>query len=194
MMIGVPLAKQLLQAGGGLTLDISPLHEKVFDTMERARIDVLLHADDGRVPAHFCREICFEEEFICVVSKESRVGARFTERQYLAAAHVGVSIFGDVQTVPEQQLSAVGSQRRCPVTVAHFSVAMQAVIGTSLVATIPKRFALAKPRDVRLAFVKPPKFMKKYNYLMVWHPRMDKDAAHIWLRQSIRSIAASLRT
>jgi len=31
-----------------------------------------------------------------------------------------------------------------------------------------------------------------FSYLMAWHPRMNTDAAHLWLRRAIRETAKVL--
>ncbi len=191
-IIGVPLAKYLLAAGSNLSLEMSPISSGVFDAMERARVDLLLHANDENVPAHLSREILFEEEFVCVVGKDNPLAKRLTLNHYLKAPHVGIGIFEVEQTIPEQRLKAEGLKRHCPVRVAQFAVAMKAVIGTSLIATIPKRLAMAEPSDSRVAVVKPPKLMHSFTYLMAWHPRMENDAAHIWLRQAVRESVKDL--
>ncbi len=44
------LCKHALSKGSKVSFEISPLNDSVFDAMERGRIDLLLHADDGNVP------------------------------------------------------------------------------------------------------------------------------------------------
>jgi len=34
--------------------------------------------------------------------------------------------------------------------------------------------------------------MKGFPYLMIWHPRLDTDAAHVWLRSSVRAAGKAL--
>ncbi len=185
-VIGVPLAQRTLKAGRNLSVDMTPLNDSSFEAMERARVDLILHADDGRIPGHLTREVLFKEEFICVVAKGTHSGTGFTLARYLEGLHVGVSVFGGSQTIPDLRLAAEGHKRQCPVRVSHFSVAMTSVVGTSLIATIPKRFACAKPRDRRLAFLKPPKLLGFFDYVMIWHPRLENDLAHSWLREEVR--------
>ena len=185
-VIGVPLAQRLVNAGPNVSVDLSPLSDGSFEAMERARVDLILHADDGHIPNHFCREVLFRERFACVVSRHTDPPVRFTLAQYLGGLHVGVVVFGGSQTIPDQRLSLAGCKRTCPVRVSHFAVAMTMVAGTSLIATIPKRFACAQPRDPRLAIVHPPKLLGSFNYTMTWHPRLEQDAAHKWLRQQVR--------
>jgi hypothetical protein len=39
--------------------------------------------------------------------------------------------------------------------------------------------------------LKPPAEMSGFCYMMIWHPRVNTDAAHAWQRASIRQVGAS---
>jgi hypothetical protein len=34
--------------------------------------------------------------------------------------------------------------------------------------------------------------MKGFRYLMIWHPRLHSDAAHVWLRSIVRAAGKTL--
>ena len=187
-----PLCQRLLAAGKRVSFDFVPLGDHVFDSMERGRLDLLLHADDGHVPTQYPREVIFEEEFVCVVARESPFAAHLTTKQYLSGWHIGVAIFDGKQTIPEQHLKAAVMQRRCAFYVPFFSIAMQSVAGTRLIATVPRRQAEYEARNPALKILKAPKLMRAYKYLMTWHPRMNNDAAHIWLRSMVQQVGQSV--
>ena len=187
-----PLCQRFLAAGKRVSFDLAPLSDHVFDSMERGRLDLLLHADDGHVPTQYPREVIFEEEFVCVVAKDSPFSSRLTAKQYLNGWHVGVTIFGGKQTIPEQRLRAAGMQRHCAFHVPFFSVAMQSVIGTELIATVPRRQAQYEARNPALKILPSPKLMSGFKYLMTWHPRMNSDAAHAWLRSMVQQVGRSV--
>lgn len=134
----------------------------------------------------------FEEKIICVVSKDGHRGNKLTLRQYLDGLHVGVDTFGGMQSIPEQRLATSQRKRRIAFTVPFHNVAMNMVAGTSLIATMPKRMAMAYARNQELKIIKAPKPLDAFSYLMVWHPRMNSDAAHIWLRQIIVKVERTI--
>ena len=192
-VIGVPLARCLLEAGRHLRFEFSPLRDEVFDLIERGRIDLILHADDDNIPSHLSRQAIFEEEFICVVAQSSFYGDRLTLDQYLNASHVGVTIFGGSQTIPDQRLAENGLKRQIAFGVPFFAVAMHMVGGTDLIATVPKRMAMFKGLGPDLRFVNAPEIMGKFTYQMIWHPRMESDAAHLWLRKAVQKVSQSIQ-
>ena len=60
-------------------------------------------------------------------------------------------------------------------------------------ATIPKRMAtLPESLHSELRVTKAPKPMGRFKYLMAWHPRMDSDTPHVWLRSRLRTVAAAI--
>jgi DNA-binding transcriptional LysR family regulator len=67
------------------------------------------------------------------------------------------------------------------------------VSGTNLIATMPKRMAMDYAQNPKLKILKAPKPLDTFSYLMVWHPRMNSDAAHIWLRHIIVEVAGTIK-
>ena len=106
---------------------------------------------------------------------------------YLSARHVVVGVQGGQQTIPEKRLAAVGCKREGVLRVPYFSAAMASVAGTDLIATTTRRLAEAL-HDSALRSVQPPPEMSGFKYLMIWHPRLELDAAHIWLRETMEEV------
>jgi DNA-binding transcriptional LysR family regulator len=169
-----------------------PLHGDTFDAMERGRLDVVLNADDGHTPDRFHRELVYDDEFVCVVSSDSRFRRRLTLSQYLESLHVGVGVLTGRKTIPDQRLAALGEERRCAMEVPYFTAAIRCVRGTNLIATVPRRLAQLERHDPAVRFVPPPRELAGFRYLMIWHPRVHTDAAHVWLRSTIVSAGAAL--
>lgn len=124
-----------------MSFNFLPLHDAQFEAAEKGRIDLLLIADDGTAPAHFASEVIFEVDLVCVVAKGSPFKRALTLKQYLAADHIGINIVGGIQTIPEKRLSAIGAKRHCPMVVPFHTTAMRSLIGTNLVATVPRSIA-----------------------------------------------------
>jgi DNA-binding transcriptional LysR family regulator len=80
------------------------------------------------------------------------------------------------------------------VKVPYFVAAIEAVAGTKLIATVPRRSALLYAKDKRLKLLSPPNIFQPFKYVMVWHPRVNTDAAHIWLRRTIQNLGTLLDT
>ena len=186
------LCRNVIASAGKVSLNFVPLHDGTFEAIEKGRIDLLLNADDGTAPTHFAKEVIFEADFVCVVAKESSFSRAFTLKQYLAADHIGIGILGGIQTIPEKRLAAIGVERHCPIWVPYFTTAMHSLAGTNLVATVPRGMAELEASNPAIRTLKGPDVLGRFNYLMYWHPRMNSDAAHIWLRSAIRDSAKQI--
>jgi DNA-binding transcriptional LysR family regulator len=187
-----PLSRMMLAFAERVSVQFVALYEGTFEAMERGRLDLALNADDGHTPARYHREVIYRDDFVCVVAKQSRYARTLTLRQYLDGLHVGVGVLAGRQTIPEQRLAALGHKRTCAVEVPYFTAAIRCVPGTDLIATVPKRLAELERHNPTVKLLLPPVEMKGFPYLMIWHPRLDTDAAHVWLRSSVRAAGQAL--
>ena len=123
-----------------------PLHAGQYEALEKGRLDLVLNADHD---TSLNKEVIFEVDFVCVVSRKSKFERAITLKQYLAVQHVAVDIIGGVQTHPDKRLAAIGEKRRCPLVVAQHTVAMRVAAVTDMMATVPRRMALLEaPKKV----------------------------------------------
>jgi DNA-binding transcriptional LysR family regulator len=71
------------------------------------------------------------------------------------------------------------------VTVPYHAAAAAAVPGTSLMATLPRRFAIRHASPGTTTVIPAPSEIGPISCAMSWHPRLDDDAAQRWLRDTI---------
>jgi DNA-binding transcriptional LysR family regulator len=186
------ICRSVLPAAAKVSIEFVPFGGPTFDAIEKGRLDLMLNADDGYLPPHFASEMIFDDSFSCVASKESKYPGVLTLKRYMAAQHVGVGIWGELQTLPDKRLAGIGEKRRCPIWVPYFTAAVRCVPGTHLLATVPSRIARLESTNLSLRILKPPEVLGRFNYLMAWHPHVNTDAAHIWLRHAIRETGKAL--
>jgi len=186
------ICRTVLPAAGRISIEFVSFGDPTFDAIEKGRLDLLLNADDGYLPPRFAREAIFDDTFLCVAAKESKYPRLLTLKQYLAAEHVGVGIWGEQQTLVDKRLAGIGAKRRCPIWVPYFTAAVRCVPGTHLLATVPSRIARFESNNLSVRLLKPPEAIGRLSYLMAWHPRMNTDTAHVWLRSAIRETGKAL--
>ena len=73
-----------------------------------------------------------------------------------------------------------------------FRTAVRCVPDTQLLAAFPSRIARFESNNLSLKILKPPEVLGWFKYLMAWHPRMNTDAAYLWLRHAIRKAGKAL--
>ena len=80
----------------------------------------------------------------------------------------------------DDALAALGLQRTVASIVGGFAVALALAAGSDLIATVPERHT-GKLRAGMFSFALPLR-MPELSVSLMWHPRMDADPAHRWLR------------
>jgi len=186
------LCRQYANGHYQVHFEFLPWQGGIAELVEHGQVDLILHIDDGLLPSHFQSERLYREDWICAVARGSRFGDRLSLKQYLAASHIVVSTYAGVQTIPDKQLAAVGAKRNSCIRVPYFGVALQCLPGTDLVLTVTSglRSVIKENRELRV--VKEPHELHSFHFLMAWHPRLNSDPRHVWLREAMRSTTAAL--
>jgi DNA-binding transcriptional LysR family regulator len=187
-----PLCNAVLAKPAKVDFSFVPLHAGQYEALEKGRLDLVLNADHDTSTFHLSKEVIFEVDFVCVVSRRSKFERAITLKQYLAAEHVAVDILGGVQTHPDKHLAAIGEKRRCPLVVAQYTVAIRVAAVTDMIATVPRRMALLEAPKKVTKILEGPAALGSFKYVMIWHERMQTDAAHVWLRSTIRELGSRL--
>src|ERR1700720_2635381 len=170
-----------------------PLHAGQYEALEKGRLDLVLNAEHDTSTFHLSKEVIFEVDFVCVVSRKSKFARAITLKQYLAAEHVAVDIVGGAGTYPERHLAAIGEKRHCPLVVAQHTVAMRVAAVTEMIATVPRRMAVLEASNNKATkILEAPAALGSFKYVMIWHPRMQTAAATVWLRSIIRELGKQL--
>ncbi|MFT3771068.1 MAG: LysR family transcriptional regulator [Minicystis sp.] len=130
----------------------------------------------------------FRDRFIGVVRAGHPLAkGRVTPSRYAAAKHVEVWQHARGGPV-DAALQAIGIEREIGVLVSGFASALALARGTDLVASVPERHTgslRAGMRVLALPFATP-----EITVSMLWHPRLDADPAHRWLRRCVREVCA----
>src|SRR5712691_1572119 len=191
LLLVPPLCNFVLSKTTKVSFSFVPLHAGQYEALEKGRLDLVLNADHD---TSLRKEVIFEVDFVCVVSRKSKFERAITLKQYLAAEHVAVDIIGGVQTHPDKPLAAIGEKRRCPLVVAQHTVAMRVAAITDMIATVPRRMALLEAPKRVTKILEGPAALGSFKYVMIWHQRMQTDAAHFWLRSIIREAGKAIST
>jgi DNA-binding transcriptional LysR family regulator len=169
-----PLYTSVLPKRTKVEFSFVPLHAGQYEALEKGRLDLVLNGDHDTATVHLSKEVIFEVDFVCVVSRKSNLARAITLKQYLAAEHVAVD------------------KRRCPLVVAQHTVAMRVAAVTEMIATVPRRMAVLEAPNKATKILEAPAALGSFKYVMIWHPRMQTDAAHLWLRSIIRELGRRL--
>jgi DNA-binding transcriptional LysR family regulator len=109
-------------------------------------------------------------------------------RAYVSWGHVVTRRQGlDLGSIDEL-LEALGLARQVAVTVDGFSAALAIARGSDLIATVPEKHTLALRTGMHTFAL--PVATREFTLSLLWHPRLDGEPAHRWLRQAVRDASA----
>lgn len=132
----------------------------------------------------------FRDRFIGVVRAGHPLArGKVTAARYAAGQHVLVSRRGLDKGPIDEGLRALGLAREIVVIVAGFSDALSLARGSDLIASVPERHT-GNLRAGMHSFALPVE-VPALTVSMLWHPRMDADPAHRWLRECVRQVCAA---
>lgn len=108
-----------------------------------------------------------------------------TAARYAACQHVGVSRRLLERGPIDDALAKLDLERSMPVIVGGFSAALALARQSDLLATVPLRHS-GRLLEGMHTFPLPIE-LPGMRISMLWHPRLDSDAAHRWLRNCVRA-------
>ena len=113
---------------------------------------------------------------------------KVTAALYAAAAHVHVSRREHDKTDVDDALAGLGLRRRVAAIVGGFSAALALARASDLLATVYARHTGSLYVGMHSFALPIP--VPKFTVSMLWHPRLDADPAHRWLRGCVRQACA----
>lgn len=127
------------------------------------------------------------DRFIGVVRRGHPLSqGELTAERYAAGGHINVSRRGLDKGPVDEALKTLGLTRQVTTIVAGFATALALARNTDLVVSVPERHT-ASLRDDMYSFALPFE-LPAFSVAMLWHPRMEADPAHRWLRGCLREV------
>lgn len=160
-----------------LDKDSGPLREGAVDL----EVGVVGKAMGPEVRA----QALFRDRFIGVVRAGHPLSkGRITPSRYANGRHISVSRRGLDKGPIDEAMAPLGLAREIVTIVGGFSTALALARSSDLIASVPERHTgnlRAGMHSFRLPFSAP-----EITVSLLWHPRLDADPAHRWLRGCVR--------
>ena len=133
----------------------------------------------------------FRDRYIGVVRQGHPLSkGRMTPARYASGRHIGVSRDPTKDPI-DAALAAHDLQRKIVVSlVAGFSTALALARASDLIASVPERHT-GNLRAGMHSFILPV-FPPEFTVSMLWHPRLDADPGHRWLRGCVKDVCTAI--
>ncbi|MGY6040054.1 LysR family transcriptional regulator [Aeromonas sp. AE23HZ002T15] len=187
--LGPALLARLATEAPGVRLHFVAKPDKESSPLRRGELDFETGVIGANTAPELHTQALFRDRFVAVVRPGHPLcEGPLTAARYAAAHHILVSRRGQEHGPIDQALAALKLERHVTTLVPGFATALTLVQHSDLVATVPELHCASLHGDlVRLPLPFP---LPGITLALLWHPRLDADPAHRWLRRLIREICA----
>ncbi|MFN3357225.1 MAG: LysR family transcriptional regulator [Pseudomonas sp.] len=185
-LIGPALLARIAREAPGVRLRFINKTDKDSALLRDGRVDLETGVVDPDASPEVLTQALFRDRLVGVVRKGhplSRGG--ISAQRFAEGQHVYVSRRGQDRGQIDDALEAHGLARRIGSIVSGFSTAIALARDTDLIACVPERYT-ANRRDLFCFTL--PLSLPSFSVAMLWHPRLDADLAHRWLRGCLREV------
>ncbi|PWC53493.1 LysR family transcriptional regulator [Azospirillum sp. TSO22-1] len=188
---GAGLLARVAVEAPGVRLRFVPKPDKDSAPLRGGSVDLETGVVGDTTGPEVRAQALFRDRFVGVVrAGHPLCRGEVTAARYAAGRHVLVSRQGLDRGPVDDALEALGLERHVATTVGGFAAALALVRATDLIAAVPERHTQALRAGLHsfpLPVAVPPVTVS-----MLWHPRLDADPAHRWLRGCVREVCGAL--
>lgn len=192
VMLSPDLVARLQAAAPGVRLVLAfPDKARMAELLERGEVDLHIgvrsHADKA-----WLSRVLFEDTFATAQRKLHPRGPEPPDLDaFCEAAHLLVSSEGDpFSGLVDTALAAHGRRRVVAVSIESYAVAPTIIASSDLLCTLPRRFL--QRYEHTLDLMAPPIALPPVEITAYWHPRLQDDLGHQWLRSQLFAAASAV--
>lgn len=184
---GPALIARVAAAAPGVRLRFVPKADKDSASLRDGSVDLDTGVVGGTTGPEVRAQALFGDRFVGVVRQGHELSeGEITPARYAGGRHIAVSRRGLEHGPVDAALQPFGLTREVATTVAGFAEALALARNSDLVATVPERHTDALRGDL-FSFPLPVP-VPEITVSLLWHPRMNADPAHRWLRGCVREV------
>jgi len=189
---GGALLALVAEVAPGVRLRFVHKLEKDSGPLREGTVDLETGVVDRNIGPEVRAQALFRDRYVGVVRKGHPLcKGKVTAARYASAAHVHILRRDSDPSPIDAALLALGVERTIVAVVGGFSAALALARASGLVASVPERHT-GNLRDGMHSFPLP-LAIPEFTVSLLWHPRMDADLAHRWLRSCVRDACSSPR-
>jgi len=177
---------RIYEEAPNISLEFPPLkHDQILDQLTTEGCDMALcHPSHNIAP--LVREELGLVSVFCMLSKSHPLADQaLTLADYLAYPHALIAISDGVKALLDTAL--IDYQKPQTVLRAyHLDAALAIVDKMPLIITVPADLAYLVAEKHNLIVKSLPFEFKPFEYSLIWHPRCEHSAAHVWLRNLLK--------
>jgi DNA-binding transcriptional LysR family regulator len=184
---GPALLARIAREAPGVRLRFVSKTDKDSTLLREGSVDLETGVVDPDASPEVLTQALFRDRLIGVVRSGHPLSqGDISAERFAQGRHVYVSRRGQERGQIDDGLEALGLTRQIGTIVAGFATAIALARDTDLIASVPERYT-AHQREGLYSFALP-LTLASFTVAMLWHPRLDADLAHRWLRGCVREV------
>jgi len=189
---GPGLIARVAQEAPGVRLRFVQKPNKDGAPLREGTVDLETGVVESTTAPELRTQELFRDRYIGVVRMGHALSkGKVTPSRYAAGRHIHVSREGLDKGPIDDALRPLELERKIVTIVAGFATAVALARGSDLVASVPARHT-GVLRDEMYSFPLPVP-TPQFTVSLLWHPRLDADPAHRWLRGLVLETCAAIR-
>lgn len=189
------LISGIQQHSQGITMKVTPIGDYSPQHLIQSETDLLLDAfpiDDDRI----IKELLTEDELVVIARQDHPELTQETvsREQFFNAVHVVLPERNRVLPLDKILGNKLGKKRKVGLQVTQYSSLLVAVAGSDFIATIPKSLATQYAQRLNFKVFAFPMDVPLVPIYMMWTRALDKDPAHQWFIQCVKSAYGQLKS
>lgn len=186
---GPALVDRIARQAPGVRVRFMPKPDRGSEPLRDGSVDLETGVVGKATGPEVRAQALFRDRFVGVArSGHSISEGEVTLARYAACGHIAISRQAPDRGFVDEAVEQQGFERETAVVVAGFSAALALARGSDLVATVPERHT-GNLRAGMFTFALP-FHLPEITVSLLWHPRLDADAAHRWLRGCVKDVCA----
>ena len=187
---GAALLARIADEAPGARMHFVHKLDKDSGPMRDGSVDLETGVVDRAIGPEVRTQALFRDRYVGVVrAGHPLTTGEMTTARFAAADHVHISRRDNDKKPLDDALAALGLARNVSVVVGGFSAALALARATDLVACVHERHTGILYAGMHSFEI--PLEMPQFTVSLLWHPRLDGDIAHRWLRGCVREVCGA---
>ncbi len=186
---GPALIAAVAEAAPDVCIRFAPKPEKTSRYLREGLVDLEIGVQSNMGPEIRLQRL-FQDRFVGAVRKAHPLATlpQIGVEDYTAWGHVVAAPDGSLHGFVDDALAESGMKRKVASVVPGFPTALSVALASDLIAMVPALYLINQQMTEQLHVFELPFKTRTITVSQMWHPRMEKDPGHRWLREKIKAV------
>ena len=186
---GPALIAAVAEAAPDVCIRFAPKPEKTSRYLREGLVDLEIGVQSNMGPEIRLQRL-FQDRFVGAVRKAHPLASlpEIGINEYVAWGHVVSAPDGSLHGFVDDALAESGMKRKVASVVPGFPTALSVALASDLIAMVPALYLINQQMTEQLHVFELPFKTRTITVSQMWHPRMEKDPGHRWLREKIKAV------